>query len=36
MKRAIGDDVQLMSDYNQALTVPEAMRRVRALDDEGL
>jgi mandelate racemase len=36
VKRAVGDGVKLMSDYNQALTVPEAVERVRALDDEGL
>jgi mandelate racemase len=36
VKSAIGDGVQLMSDYNQALSVPEAERRVRALADEGL
>lgn len=36
VKSAIGHDVHLMSDYNQALSVPEAQRRVRALADEGL
>lgn len=36
VKAAIGSDVQLMSDYNQALSVPEAEQRVRALADEGL
>lgn len=36
VKAAIGDDVQLMSDYNQALSVPQAVQRVRALADEGL
>jgi len=36
VKAAIGDGVQLMSDYNQALSVPQAERRVRALGDEGL
>jgi mandelate racemase len=36
VKSAIGDGVHLMSDYNQALSVPDAMRRVRALADEGL
>jgi len=34
--RAIGDGVQLMSDYNQTLSVAEALRRVEALGDEGL
>ncbi|MDO8903223.1 enolase C-terminal domain-like protein [Hydrogenophaga sp.] len=36
VKAATGDGVQLMSDYNQALSVPEAERRVRVLADEGL
>jgi mandelate racemase len=36
VRSAVGDAVHLMSDYNQALSVPEAMRRVRALADEGL
>ena len=36
VRRAIGEGVQLMSDYNQALSVAEAMRRVEALRDEGL
>jgi mandelate racemase len=36
VRRAVGDRVILMSDYNQALLPPEAERRVRALDDEGL
>lgn len=36
VKAAIGDAVLLMSDYNQALSVPEAEHRVRALADEGL
>jgi mandelate racemase len=36
VKRSIGDDIQLMSDYNQILTVPEAIKRIKALDDEGL
>lgn len=36
VKSAIGDGVLLMSDYNQALSVPEAVCRVRALADEGL
>jgi mandelate racemase len=35
-KRALGDDIALMIDYNQSLDVPEAMRRCKALDDEGL
>jgi mandelate racemase len=36
VRRAIGDGVQLMSDYNQALNVAEALRRSEALRDEGL
>ncbi len=36
VKARIGDGVALMSDFNQRLTVNEAIRRGRALDDEGL
>lgn len=36
IRRALGDDIALMVDYNQALTVPEAIRRGRALDEEGV
>ncbi len=36
VRRAIGGRIQLMSDYNQALSVAEALRRVEALRDEGL
>jgi len=36
VKSALGDAVHVMSDYNQALSVPEAEQRVRALADEGL
>src|SRR5690606_35350478 len=32
VKRAIGAGVELMADYNQSLSVPEALRRVAALD----
>jgi len=35
VKKAIGPDVALMCDYNQALSVNEAIRRGRMLDDEG-
>lgn len=35
-RRALGDGPALMVDYNQSQSVPEAMRRCRALDDEGL
>ncbi|OWT57546.1 enolase C-terminal domain-like protein [Candidimonas nitroreducens] len=33
VRRAIGDDVVLMVDYNQALTVPEAVRRAHDLQE---
>lgn len=36
VRKAIGDGVTLMCDYNQALTVTEAVQRCRMLDDEGL
>jgi mandelate racemase len=36
MRKAIGDEVAIMVDYNQSLTPPEAVRRLRVLDDEGL
>jgi mandelate racemase len=36
VRRAVGGAVQLMADYNQGLSVPEAERRLRALADEGL
>ncbi len=36
VKARIGDDVCLMSDFNQSLTMNEAILRGRALDDEGL
>lgn len=35
-RRALGDDIALMIDYNQSLSLPEALRRCRALDSEGL
>ena len=35
-KRALGDAAALMIDYNQSLSLPEAMARCKALDDEGL
>jgi mandelate racemase len=35
VKKAIGPDVTLMCDFNQALTVNDAIRRGRMLDDEG-
>lgn len=36
VRHALADDVVLMSDYNQALSVPEAISRASALDGEGL
>jgi mandelate racemase len=36
VKKRIGDDACLMTDFNQSLTVSEALIRGRALDDEGL
>ena len=36
VRQAIGEDVALMVDYNQSLSVPEAIRRCRALDEEGI
>ena len=35
VKKAIGPKVTLMVDFNQALTVAEAIRRGRMIDDEG-
>ena len=36
VRRAVGDEVELMSDYNQALSVAEALVRTEALAGEGL
>ena len=36
VRRSIGEGVLLMADYNQSLTVPEAIRRIHALDEERL
>ena len=36
VRRRLPDTVALMADYNQALTVTEAIRRGQALDGEGL
>ncbi len=35
VKKEIGDDVTLMVDFNQGLTIAEAIRRGRMIDDEG-
>lgn len=36
VRSAVGAGITIMSDYNQCLDVPEAIRRGRALDGEGL
>ena len=36
VRAAVGDDVALVVDYNQGLTLGEALTRCRALDAEGL
>lgn len=36
IRRAAGDSVAIMVDYNQALTPAEAVGRLRVIDDEGL
>jgi mandelate racemase len=36
MRKAVGDGVAIMVDYNQSLTPTEAVQRLRILDDEGL
>jgi mandelate racemase len=36
VRHAIGDGIDLLVDYNQSLSVDEALDRVRVLDDQGL
>jgi mandelate racemase len=36
MRNAVGNEVAIMVDYNQSLSCPEAVRRLRMLDEEGL
>jgi len=36
LRSSVGDGIELMVDYNQSLSIPEALCRCRALDDEGL
>jgi mandelate racemase len=36
VRSAVGEDVDLMVDYNQVLSVPDAINRARVLDDEGI
>jgi len=36
MRKAVGDELAIMVDYNQSLTPAEAIERIRILDSEGL
>jgi mandelate racemase len=36
IRKAVGDELAIMVDYNQSLTPPQAVERLRVLDDEGL
>ena len=36
IRRAVGDEMAIMVDYNQCLSPTEAVERIRVLDDEGL
>lgn len=36
VRRAVGDDIILMSDFNQGLSFNAALRRLHQLDDQGL
>jgi mandelate racemase len=36
VRQAVGDEIKLMSDFNQGLKLDEALLRCHALDDEGL
>ncbi|MBV8578423.1 MAG: hypothetical protein JOZ58_25740 [Acetobacteraceae bacterium] len=36
VRRAIGEDITLMSDFNQGLSFSAALRRLHELDDQGL
>ncbi|WP_309550559.1 enolase C-terminal domain-like protein [Rhizobium rhizogenes] len=36
LRKTIGDDMELMVDYNQSLSIPEAVRRIHALQGEGV
>jgi mandelate racemase len=36
VRKRVGDKIHIMVDYNQAMTVAEALVRGRALDDEGI
>lgn len=36
MRQAVGDEMAIMVDYNQSLSAPEAIERLKVLDSEGL
>ena len=36
VRKAVGDDIKLAADYNQGLSLDQALERGRALDGEGL
>lgn len=36
IRKAVGDEMAIMVDYNQSLTPAAAIQRLRAMDDEGL
>lgn len=36
IRKTVGDSIQIMVDYNQSQTVPEAIRRGRILEQEGV
>lgn len=36
VRRVVGEEVALMVDYNQSLSVPEAISRIRLLDEAGV
>jgi mandelate racemase len=36
IRKAVGDGISIMADYNQCLTPGEAVERLRVLDNEGL
>ncbi len=36
VRKAVGDEISLMADYNQGLNLAEAVRRCHAIDEQGL
>jgi mandelate racemase len=36
LRKAVGSNVEIMVDYNQGLSVPESIRRLQALESEGI